>query len=129
MWVKRNVEELQRSVAFEKKDATFHGFLIGGIVWVLASVAFAGGWIASFNLGFAIPPDGHVDFWRRLPIGATIGLPICLFVFWFEKKRAFSKSMVRNICLKCGTIRETGGASACSCGGERAPTYTMKWIE
>jgi hypothetical protein len=128
MWIQRNSEELKRWNAAARKDARFQGLLMGGLIWVGASIILAGGWVASANW-VAVTQRLAGGFWSRLLFVGALGLPFAAWVYRREERRQFQMAAEMTICPRCDTSGEDNAGAACQCGGEYVLQSTMRWVD
>ena len=129
MWIERTPEEIAKWQDATAREARSHGRLIGGMVWILVSVLFAGGWFVSFRAGYAVQQSNSGSFWWRLPIIALVALPFAWFVYRYESKKELAKIKRRTICPKCDTAGESDAGAPCQCGGTIVSQSMVKWVE
>lgn len=131
MWIKRTPEEIAQWEKGAERQASSHGWIIAGPVWVLVSVFAASGFYTFLFGGTVVATQQSASdsFWFRLPIFGVVAAPFVYWIFRHERKKELAKIKRRTICTQCDTAASSNAGTACECGGSFVPSSTMKWIE
>lgn len=131
MWIERTPEEIKQWEKKAESEASSHGWLIAGTVWLLVSICLASGVSIFYGSGTIIATQTNVTgiFWFRFLLYGLLAAPFAYWVFRRERKKEHIKIKQRTVCPQCDTSASGNAGATCRCGGSFVLTSTVKWIE
>jgi len=113
-----------------EREASSHGRLIAGIVWILVSIfAAAGYFFIGGSVGIMGQQSVSGSVWLRLPVFGLISAPLAYWIYRRERRKELAKITQRTICPGCDASAEGNAGIGCKCGGNFVLSSTMKWVE
>lgn len=124
MWVKKTQDELARTRKEERRKTRIEAVALW-LLFTMVGAAFPG---YSEMRGFYILPFSEIV--ERFPVSALIMLPAFL-LYWFQRgPRGGRKALgVPQVCLRCGSLKQSDGVDTCPCGGTFVNMDEVKWVE